>query len=441
VGWNLARESFWTNLSTFINTFKLRASYGELGNQNTYNLYPTYPVMPVIPNGGSWILNGLATTYVGTPALINPDLEWEKTRTWNVGLDLGLFNNRLITNFDYFTRFTDNMTGPGPSVPAILGTSVPPSNNTSLKTYGWDLSIVWNDLLENGFRYSAKVILSDNQTEILSYPNPSGDIYNYRNGQKVGDIWGYTTVGIAKTQEEMDAHLATTNQDNIYGSWSAGDIMYKDLNDDGKISGGAYTADDHGDLSIIGNTTPRYMLGIDLNASWKGFDFRAFIQGILKRQWFPVNNGVGTGEGTFFWGFNTWGPWNNNPTRTHLDYFRDNEDNPLGVNLDSYYPRPLFDTEKNHEVQTRYLQDASYVRLKNIQLGYTLPLSMSKKAGMQKLRIYISGENLFTVTNMSELFDPETLGTGFANGQNLGYTTNYLYPLSKVYSLGASITF
>jgi hypothetical protein len=285
--------------------------------------------------------------------------------------------------------------------------------------------------------------LSDNQTEIVDYPNPSGDIYNYRNGQKVGEIWGYTTVGIARTQEEMDAHLSTTNQDNIQGAgnWSAGDIMYKDLNDDGKISGGAYTESDHGDLSIIGNTTPRYMLGIDLNASWKGFDFRAFFQGVLKRQWFPVNNGVGTGEGTFFWGFNTWGPWNNNPTKTHLDYFRDDPNNPLGQNLDAYYPRALFDTEKNHEVQTRYLQDASYFRLKNLQLGYTLPGDISGKAGMQRLRIYISGENLFTFTKMSELFDPETLGTGFANGQNLGYATNYLYPLSKVYSFGASITF
>lgn len=429
LGWNIAREEFFQPATRIMNTLKLRASYGSLGNQNTTALYPTYTVMGT-GTSDKWLMNGVKPNIAWAPALVSYDLTWEKIRTWNVGIDIGLFNNRLTGSFDYFIRNTNDMVGPSEKLPATLGIAVPPSNNTDLRTAGWELELMWKDRLQNGLNYSLRFTLADSRTKITRYSNPSGLIDSFYEGKYCGEIWGYETIGIARTDDEMAEHvgsLVNGGQSALGQDWQADDIMYSDLNEDGKIDAGARTLDNHGDLKRIGNSTPRYNVGIDLSADWKGFDFRMFWQGTLKRDYFQGSY--------YFWGANgSQGYWFSTALKGHEDYFRNDESSPLGVNLNSYYPRPLLNTNKNQQCQTKYLQNAAYMRLKNLQIGYTLPRKIVQKMGVQNLRFFASGENLLTITDLVKFFDPETIESGsFAHG--------YAYPLSRTYAFGLNITF
>ena len=429
LGWNVARENFWEKLADVVEVFKLRVSYGELANQNTTSWYPTYQTLGVTTNGGKWLQNGALTSVASVPGLISTSLSWEKIKNTNIGFDFGALNNRLTGSFDYFWRKTKNMVGPGVELPAILGATVPSTNNTDLTTFGWELSIGWRDKVGE-FGYGVKLNISDTQTRIDKYPNPTNSLSKYMAGELTGDIYGYTTIGIAKTQEEMDAHIASLpkgGQTAIGSKWEAGDIMYADINGDGKIDNGSNTLDDMGDLKKIGNNTPRFRTGITLDAQWKGFDFSMFWQGVLKRDFDPGENSM------VFWGTTGSGQWWSTSFKDHMDYFRaEDTASPLGANVNAYYPRPLFNN-KNHKTQTAYLQNAAYMRLKNLQLGYTLPKSLINKIGLQNVRVYVSGENLLTITGLSDTMDPETAGIGKQGGT--------VYPLSRVYSFGLSVNF
>lgn len=438
LGWNIAKEAFWEDYTHIMSTFKIRGSYGELGNQNTDYWYPTYASMGVSSANSYWLIGGKRQNTASSPALLNPRMTWESVNTTDIGLDVAFFRNRLTASFDWFNRKTLNMIGPAPELPATLGTAVPTENNTDLNTYGWDLAIKWNDRTRSGFGYSVGFILSDTQTKITSYPNDNNflDIGNgggkasrYYSGQKVGEIWGYETIGIAKTQAEMDAHLASLpkgGQSDLGSQWSAGDIMYRDINGDGKIGYGKKTAGadgDTGDMRIIGNSQARYTFGLDLSADYKGFDIRAFFQGCMKRDVMPNN--------PTFWGVSG-GTWWSLALPEHMDYFRDSPTHPMGQNMDSYYPRPLMGVGKNYTSQTGYIQNAAFIRLKNLQLGYTINPSITNKIGVSYLRVYVSGENLWTGTKLASMFDPETIDGGY-NGVS--------YPLQKVISFGFSVNF
>lgn len=444
-GWNIAKEEFWGDLSKHISTFKIRGSYGELGNQNTSNLYPTYSEMNLSMSASEVLVYGAQQNTATAPSLISSNMTWETVQTTDIGFDVAALNNRLSVSFDWFNRNTLDMVGPAPDLPEILGTSVPKENNTDMQTRGWEASITWKDRLDNGFNYSVGFNISDYQSTILSYPNENNTLglgskwtsaitgvsTTYTSGQKVGEIWGYTTIGIARTDEEMAAHLATLpnggqsliSGGSVESEWKAGDIMYADINGDGKISTGSMTTDDSGDLSIIGNNTPRYQFGLNLNADYKGFDISAFFQGVMKRD-------IGIFHPSFFGG--GWGTWNNSFITNHLDYFRNDEDSKLGLNLDSYYPRALNSNMKNYQAQTEYLQDASYIRLKNLQIGYSLPQKVLDKIGFSNVRVFASGENLWTGTKLSSIYDPETVDL-------TDYGINY--PLQKTISVGMNVTF
>jgi TonB-linked SusC/RagA family outer membrane protein len=427
-GWNIAQESFWKSIQPYVNTFKLRASYGQLGNQNTSSLYPTYVTMPFGAANSSWLLGGIKVNTASAPGLITSSQKWETVLTYNYGADLGFFKNRLTVSGDYYIRYTNDMIGPAPELPAILGTAVPTTNNTDLKTYGFELSASWQDRLKNGLGYNLRFNIANSTTKIIDYPNPAGNLSTYYSGETYGEIWGYKTIGIAKTQAEMDAHLATLpngGQNALGSNWKAGDIMYADLNGDGKIDGGSSTTGNHGDRVVIGNNSPHYNVGMDISADWKGFDFRAFFQGILKRDYFQGSY--------YFWGISSVSSvWQSTAFVQQMDFFRDDPNNPLGLNLNAYYPRPIFNTAKNQQTQSKYLQNAAYIRLKNLQLGYTIPSNITKKIGVEKFRVYISGENLWTLTKCSTIFDPETIDGGYGGG---------VYPLSVVYSVGLSVNF
>ncbi len=414
----ISKESFWDPLAATINSLKIRASYGSLGNQDVAN-YLYVERMPIYTNL-PYVMGDNLPNYVGMPGLVSPGLTWEKVKTSNIGLDAGFLKNRLNFSFDYFVRNTLDMLGPAESLPAVLGTAVPKRNNATLRTNGFEFVVEWKDGISD-FNYNVKFMLSDARSVITDYYNPekllSGGFYS---GAQLGEIWGYTTTGLFKTDEEAQnpAH------DQSYLSvepWRAGDVEYADLNGDHKIDIGSNTVDDHGDLSIIGNSTPRYAYSFVTAASWKGFDFNMLWQGIGKRD-------LALG-GPLFWGAAGVpdGQWFSVGLKEHMDYW-------TPENTGAYWPRPYLDKGvKNHQVQSRYLQNGAYLRLKTLQLGYTLPSLITKKAHIQNLRIYVSGENLLTFTKLMTVFDPEATGGTSGSGQ--------LYPLQKLISTGLSITF
>lgn len=425
LGWNIARERFFEGLTSYVNTLKPRVSWGKLGNTSSayssfWDWYPFFQQQGVGIENSALIIDGKRQNTASLPGIINNALTWEKVSTINVGLDWGMFNNRLTGEFNWFSRDTKDMIGPAPVLSFVLGADAPRANNCDLRTRGWELEVRWNDRIGN-VNYGARFNISDTRTKILNYPYNGnfGEqiITSYYNGKNLGEIWGYTTEGIANSDEQMEAWLAD-NKPNWGSNWRAGDIMYRDLNDDGKVSPGNSTLDDHGDLRVIGNSTPRYRFGINLNAEWKGIDFSVFFQGVMKRDyWF--------GNEPYFWGASG-GMWQSCVFVEHLDYWSPD-------NQDAYYPLPYFSNTKNKQTQTRYLQDASYIRCKNMQVGYSLPRNLIRRIGMTNCRIYVSVDNLFTCSKMSSVFDPEALSGSNGAGK--------LYPLTRTWAAGVSLNF
>lgn len=427
LGWNIARESFWKPIEQYVNLLKFRFSWGKLGNQNTDSWYPFYSTMGYSNQKGEWLVNGTKPNIASMPALVSSTLTWEKNRTTNFGIDWGAFNNRLTGTLELFSRKTYDMVGPAPELPAILGTSAPKVNNLDMTSRGFDLQISWRDRIKD-FDYGVSLTMTDSRIKIDKYPNPSKTIsQTYYQGAYLGDIWGYTTVGIAKTDEEMADHLKKADQSALGSNWAAGDIMYADLDGDGKVNGGEGTADKPGDKRIIGNSTPRYNFGLNLTAAWKGFDLKVFFQGTLKRDYAP-----GSGDAVF-WGAGGIGKWQATGFEQHLDYFRNDPNDPLGLNLDSYYPRANWNGGRNNQVQTKYLQNAAYCRLKNLTIGYTIPQNITRRFYVQNLRVFFSAENLFTITSFTKLGDPEIIDAG-------GWGFSKTYPLTKNFAFGLSVT-
>ena len=431
LGWNIAREEFFEKLSETVNTLKLRGSWGQLGNTSSnynsfWDWYPFYQQQAISSASSNWLINGEKQNTSSLPSIVNATMTWETVETWDFGFDFGAFNNRLTGTFDWYSRTTKDMIGPAPILGSVLGTNAPKTNNCDMRTSGWELEIGWRDQI-NDFKYGVRFNLSDNRSKILTYPY-DGEFSNqsiggYYNGKYLNEIWGYESVGLASSKVEMDNWL-TTNKPNWGSNWGAGDVMYKDLNGDGIVSSGANTLDDHGDLKRIGNATPRYRIGLNLDAAYKGFDFSIFFQGVLKRDWF-----FGAGD-AYFWGAQG-NMWQSACFEDHLDYWTEN-------NTGAYYPKPYFGgIQKNQQTQTRYLQSAAYLRCKNIQLGYTLPKSLLSPAGISNCRIYLSCDNLFTITSLSDIFDPEAFGGYGDEGWGSGKT----YPLQRTVSVGVNLSF
>ncbi len=411
-GWNIAKEDFF-NISQ-INMLKLRASYGLLGNQQIDN-YLFFSKVPIYANL-AWIINGDRPNYIGTPGLVSTNLTWATAKTLDFGLDVQALNNRLSFSFDWYRRNTVDMIGPANAVPSVLGTSVPQTNNADMITRGFELTAGWRDQVGGDFNYGVQVNLSDYVTEITKYNNPNKLLNTYYEGQKLGEIWGFETAGIIQTDEQL------TNMANqrtfIYNTpWHKGDIEYHDLDGDNTISYGKSTLDDPGDRKVIGNSTPRFAFGLIYDCSWKGFDFSMFWQGIMKRD-------VWLGDIPFF---GITGSWTQQVYETTTDYWSP-------TNTGAYFSRPYASGEitKNQLVQTRYLQNAAYIRLKNIQIGYTLPSKMLNALKLEKIRIYVSGENLFYLSPIDENFDPERVSGSWGNGKT--------YPLFRTFTAGVNIT-
>src|SRR5690554_1416187 len=430
VGYFISNESFWSPIENIVNSFKIRGSYGSLGNQNV----GLYSYLTTIGVGAelNWILDKARPPFATPPGLISNNLTWETITTTNIGFDAGFLNERLQVTFDWYNRITTNMLGPTEQLPYQLGVGTPQMNNAELSNKGFELVLSWRDRISTDFSYDVKVSLGDSRAEILRYYNEKDLIDTWYPGKMVGEIWGYTTDGIIQLAgEEMP------DQSRFFANWGPGDIKYRDLNGDGTIDDGTRTLNDHGDLTVIGNTSPRYNYNISGSFNWRGFDFSMFWQGIGKRDYFPRN------DMQLFWGmttsFGNSGIYKDSPI---LDYWRPaGETNLLGPNTDAYFARPYFssETNKNKQVQTRFLLNAAYLRLKNLQIGYTLPSHIAERIALQRARVYLSGENLLTFTSLPGTFDPET--TIASDPANSGYQAGRIYPISRVLSVGVNLTF
>lgn len=415
--WRISNEKFFEGAKNIVDELKIRGSYGSLGNQSVGGDYPYIPTMGTNSEMG-YIIDGKQITSVNPAGLVSPYLTWESVRQIDFGLDWVLFNNRLYGSFDWYRRNTLDMVTNGTPLPAVLGTGVPQENTADLKTVGFELSIGWRDRPSKDLSYDINFILSDYQTEITKFNNPQKILSTHYVGKKWGEIWGFETEGLFQSQEEINAHA---DQSKIYGgTWHPGDVKYKDLDGDGEITKGKGTLDDPGDQKRIGNDQPRYSYGIKGGIKWRDFDFDIFFQGIGKRD-------VWTG-GTQFWGFgNEW----HVPLKHSLDSWREN-------NTGAYWPRSSYgNVNGNREVQTRYLQNGAYLRLKSVTLGYTLPKPILSKIGAENIRFYVTGQNLLTFTKMLKAFDPETVLTDKDKiDRNKG-----VYPLNKSISFGLNVTF
>jgi TonB-linked SusC/RagA family outer membrane protein len=412
VGYVISKEDFWQPLAGVIDFLKLRASYGALGNQSVPgNL--SYVVVPVHSNLG-YIFDGVRPTYADAPGLGSYGLTWETAKTTNFGIDVRALESKLSLTADVYDRRTVNMFGPGESLPNVLGTGVPQANNATLATKGIELTIGWQQVI-NDFNYSVRLVYSDNRSKVLEYNNPTKILNTFYQGMTLGEIWGFQSAGLFQTDEEV---AKSPGQTQLFGKWGPGDMRYKDVNGDGEISYGKNTATDPGDQVVIGNSNPRSALGLSGFASYKGFDLSFFFQGILKRD-VILDNAV-------LFGFSPKGIQHGTIRDYQLDFWSPDNQN-------AFYPKPYVTDEnaKNQLPQTRYLTSGAYLRLKNLQLGYNVPSQLLNKVGARRLRIYLSGENLLTFTGLPNGVDPET---------TYG-TTESVYPVSRVLTIGCQVSF
>lgn len=410
LGWKLSEESWFKQATNgFFDELKIRASYGSLANQALDNGWYAY-----LSNYGTgtlgYIMGGKQPQYVLPGGLVSNTVTWEKVTQWDLGLDFVILQNRLKGTFDYYQRKTTDMLGPGRILPNILGLSEPLENAADMVTRGWELALTWNDQLDNGLHYSVGFNLSDTRAEITKYDNPTKSLSSpYYEGQIVGDIWGYES----SLFQSADEIASAPDQSKLDGGISKvpGDIRFMDIDSNGVVDYGENTVDKPGDMKIIGNNKARYRYGFNISADWKGFDLGIFFQGVGKRDlMLPY---------TFKWQYGSM--WQV-PTAVGNDYWR--EDNAGG-----WLPVARFNgSQALGQNQTRYLLDASYLRLKSLSFGYTLPVSLTKQWGIQKCRVYFTGENLLTFKHTPEGFDPEL-------------DDPYKYPQQKSLALGLNVVF
>lgn len=434
-GWKISSEHFWHVPKTVISDLKLRGSYGSLGNGSigSYQFIEQF-----IINQSGRVLGGLRPPFTQQPSVLPDNLIWETATTADIGLDLGLLNNRLLINADWYVRNTKDMFTPGPTLPAVFGASIPRGNYADMRTKGWEVSVTWRDkgnIAGKPFNYSVRAVLGDYQAEITKYNNKTQNLSDPYVGMKVGEIWGYVTDGFFTADNISQASMQTLIKSSNGGNTMIGDIKFADLNKDGVINSGSNTVGDPGDRRVIGNATPRYSFGLSLDFDWNNFFVSAFFQGVGKQDWWPG------AEADAFWGpYNR--PYNRVPSEMVDEIWSESNPNTYFPRLRGYIAQG---TGRSLNVpQTKYLQNVAYVRLKNLQIGYNLPANLISRIKMTQARIYLSAENIWTWSPMYRVthnLDVENIGGSdrvLTNGSN-GNGNNY--PILKGWSVGLNIGF
>ncbi len=407
-GWRISEES-WFN-PAFINEFKIRGSWGQLGNAGVLG---DYDYIALLQRNDNFLMGyrsdaGRQRSYVYQNTLASGDISWEIIQSSNIGLDLALFDNKFSFSFDYFEKRNKNMLA-RVEYPSVIGLGVPNQNAGEMKTWGWETTLGWRESKEN-FSYYVNANLSDAQNELIDYLGATV-IREGNNpllvGHPVNSIYGYKTGDrFFQTQEEVDAWAF---QDNRTGP---GDVKYLDLNGDGVISAGDQSEENPGDLSYLGNTAPRFTFGLQSGVSWKSLDFSLFLQGVGSRVFLMNTRALMPFDRPWF-----------GPQKHHEDYWT--PENP-----DAFWPRLYTKGGFNYKASEKWIQNAAYLRIKDIQLGYTLPRAVGSKIGIQRLRVYVSGRDIWETTKTLDFIDPE-----YPNNNT------YQYPFRRRYTLGLNLTF
>lgn len=478
IGWRISEESFFEPLRNVVSNTKIRASYGSLGNQAVSSYY-TFLRLVTTTSFQSFSFGDTTVPgkYSSLGAPIASDLTWEKANQWDLGLDFSLFNNRLSFTGDFYIRDTKDMLTAGMQLPGVYGASSPQMNNADMRTKGYELSVNWNDsfmLFGKPFSYSIGFNISDYDSKITKYKNnANGLLGDYYEGQRIGEIWGYTIDGLFASDEEAaeyQKHVDLTQVTNgLPGGYQAGDVRFIDTNGDGVVNNGNpdmiryngqyYVPDqpgyeaaqkaleqgdpnaskvpvnslhNHGDLKVLGNSLPSLSYGITASVRYFGFDVSAFFQGTGNHYWYPHRYSMA------FWGCYSY------PYLSFIpEDFRDNiwsEDNP-----DAYFPRPMayaassYNLRSDRYVNSRYIQNVRYLRFKNLTVGYTLPSKWTKKAYIDKVRVYFTGENLCywsPLKKNSKYIDPEAAFDRTNDAYN-----NAFYPWPKTFMFGLDVSF
>lgn len=461
--WVASEESFIKNNFRHLSTLKLRASYGDLGNQNV-DYFGYMQLFPKSDRSGYLIGGNTIPVITGSPTLqVDPrTYTWERVTTTNAGADVGVLQDKILVGFDYFVRNTTGMLTADQALPAVLGTSVPKQNSADLATKGWELSLNYRDNVIVGgkpLNFSIRGVLSDSRSKITRFKNDQKLLNNttyyeakggptganaYYEGQVIGEIWGLTNDGSFKDASE----IGKLDQSDLV-PWGAIDVVpgwpkYKDFDGNGKIERG-FSANDPKDLRVIGNSAPRYRYGINLDMDWNGIDLSVFLQGVGKMDYYPHHY--------LYWGpyqqpYANIYPWN-------LDFYRGEADSDAerAKHSASYIAAGLADANPNaffpvmqswladnnytnsggrtglDMPQTKYLLNAAYLRIKNVTLGYTLPNSLTKRYKVSRLRVFVSGENIFEFSSIKKYLDPESITDGYG----------WEYPYQRKYAAGINL--
>lgn len=411
VAWRISEEDFMKSV-TFVNSMKVRAGYGLTGNQEIGNYSFSSALQTVKYNFNNSVVNAVVPLMMP-----NPNVQWEEQKQANIGIDASILKSRIEVTIDAYIKNTDKMLVPM-SVPVSTGYSdvfVPYINAGKMENKGIEFTIdsrnlvgdfTWNTSFN--FSYNRNTIKSLNDT----VPMASGSIglnYNLaliQAGHPANEFYGFITEGVFQTQEEVDNHAVQVPGNDPYNRTSAGDIRFKDMNNDGVIN----------DLDRVftGNPNPTFIFALNNSFTYKGFDLGLFLQGVAGNKIFNANRlyteAMSVAQNQTIETLNRW----------------------TGEGTSNSMPRAVFnDPNKNTRPSDRYVENGSYLRIKNLTLGYTLPSSLTKKAHMSSVRVYASGLNMFTFTRYTG-FDPEVGTSGIDNN---------VYPVTATYSLGINIGF
>lgn len=436
-GWRISEEPFFKPAKPVVSNLKLRGSFGTLGNQVVSN----YAYIRTVSLSNSDYLFGEGS-YARSASISAPnagDLTWETVQQYNVGLDLGLLKDRLQFTGEAYIRNTLGMLVQSAELPAVYGASAPKQNSANLQTRGFELTLSWKDqfnLFGYPFGYGISLNLSDYASYITKYDNnPTKIVSDYYVGRRLGEIWGFevnklfdTDLEAQRYSEEVDLSYIS---EAMASPWQAGDVKYEDLNGDGVIGVGSNTVDDPGDRRILGNELPSLSYGATLSLDYFGFDFSIFFQGTGDHYWYPPR-----------WSFTFWGPFSN-PMQTFLrrDFLKDVWDYN---NKNAYFPRARgYIAEASgaslNRVNSRYLQNCRYLRLKNVTVGYTVPPKWTKKIGIEKIRVFFTGENMACWSPLFDhcaYLDPEAVAHDSSESQGRSF-----YPWQKNFMFGIDIQF
>ena len=470
LGYRFTEEGYWKNLHDVISNGKLRFSYGEIGNEAIGDNMFISTISPIAQSKLYWLdKNGNKLNQFQLPDWVSSSLTWERIKTTDIGVDLSFLNDDLSLTFDWYQRTTNDMLAPGKAIPDVAGASAPFTNAGSLRTRGWELSLSYRKQINKDLNVYGTFNIGDSKSKVTKWNNDSklightGGIVSASNarmyayeGETWGDIWGFETDRYF-TEDDFngkDANGKWIYKDGVADQtgiqtdnfvFGPGDIKYKDLDGNHVIDGGKGTADDHGDLKVIGNTMPRYEYSFHLGGSWKGLDLDLFFQGVGKRDmWtqssfvFPLMRDADKALYANQTSYNVYDPANGiiniSQSNRYPCLYSGNEGSGNVTGLAS------IGGEHNYYPQTKYLVNMAYLRLKNVTIGYTLPASITKKVYMEKVRFYGSVNNLCLLYNGAKDYpvDPEmNAGQGSLSYGTWGRT----FPITRTWSVGVQVTF